>query len=383
MMNELRPTQSGLNRRYRVVSATVRGSAHERSGSPCQDAHMISELPDGTVIMAVADGAGSASLGQLGATIAAQIAVSALNARLQDAFPTGREAWRDALVSAAARAHTAIVGTAVASGLPPGDLATTLILAVVGRRGVALLQIGDGGVVADQGDGRLVAVLTPERGEYANETVFLTTSDYFDRPQTVFLSNEPAALAVFSDGVQRLGLHVVTWTPHGPFFDPLFRDVGAATDDRTSEDRLREFLASPSVRQRSDDDSTLVLLVRQPRTETAPSSASQTATPVAEAPDSVMTIPEPDAVNACSGPGSWTRPANCPPVRHEQAVDHRRLDRTPDSPGVGEGARSRTVGEAAPSPVLSRSTTRDKLRDRCLQLARVRMILARMVPGKR
>ena len=44
-----------------VIGRCVRGSSHVRSGTECQDSRKTVELPDGTIIMVVADGHGSKS----------------------------------------------------------------------------------------------------------------------------------------------------------------------------------------------------------------------------------------------------------------------------------------------------------------------------------
>jgi len=46
------------------VAASVRGKSHE--GQLCQDAHHWEKLPEGVLVAAVADGAGSATLGKWG-----------------------------------------------------------------------------------------------------------------------------------------------------------------------------------------------------------------------------------------------------------------------------------------------------------------------------
>jgi hypothetical protein len=51
---------------------------------------------------------------------------------------------------------------------------------------------------------------------------------------------------------------------HRPFFEPLFARLrGTVSGDELNEP-LRQFLASPRVAQRSDDDKTLILATRVP-----------------------------------------------------------------------------------------------------------------------
>jgi len=51
------------------LPASVRGN-HEKVGQLCQDAHHWEKLPEGVLVAAVADGAGSATLGKVGAIVA-------------------------------------------------------------------------------------------------------------------------------------------------------------------------------------------------------------------------------------------------------------------------------------------------------------------------
>jgi hypothetical protein len=64
--------------RWRVVASSVRGTSHEKTGQPCQDAHRWEMSSEKIMLAAVADGAGSAPLGEVGATIAAQTAIDTI-----------------------------------------------------------------------------------------------------------------------------------------------------------------------------------------------------------------------------------------------------------------------------------------------------------------
>ena len=62
-----------MRSKWIVLGASVTGSSHLKASLPCQDAHAYCLVGDSTLIIAVADGLGSAAH----AEIAAQIAVSA------------------------------------------------------------------------------------------------------------------------------------------------------------------------------------------------------------------------------------------------------------------------------------------------------------------
>jgi hypothetical protein len=148
-------------------------------------------------------------------------------------------------------------------GLAARDFTCTFLGALSSPKGTLVLQIGDVGVVLDVGDGLELAVV-PMVGEYANMTYFVTDEDAVDVLVTKTYPDPANRLAVFSDGLQRLALNMVTNTPHKPFFDPFFNGMLKAIPEQ--EDQLHpllvKFLGSDPVNERTNDDKTLALAVR-------------------------------------------------------------------------------------------------------------------------
>jgi DNA-directed RNA polymerase specialized sigma24 family protein len=118
-------------------------------------------------------------------------------------------------------------------------------------------------VVARRPDGEFFPVGRAQRGEYANETFFLSEEQALDRLAIHILRDAADALAVMSDGLTRLALKLPGYEPHAPFFQPLFAFAAACDDQKDAEQRLAAFLASERVCARTDDDKTLVLAVSQ------------------------------------------------------------------------------------------------------------------------
>jgi hypothetical protein len=106
-----------------------------------------------------------------------------------------------------------------------------------------------------------VSVTRPQRGEYANETNFLTQEDALERIDTVILDAPLQSLAVLSDGLLRLAMQMPAHEPHLPFFKPLFAFAAHPADLQEASAKLAGFLASERVCARTDDDKSLVLAV--------------------------------------------------------------------------------------------------------------------------
>src|SRR4051794_19373 len=93
-------TMSHVTSAYTAAAAAVRGRAHQELGLPCQDAFALGEARGGVLVAAVADGAGSAALAEVGARIAAETAVEAAHARLDSLADDGAQALRSVLIYA-------------------------------------------------------------------------------------------------------------------------------------------------------------------------------------------------------------------------------------------------------------------------------------------
>lgn len=253
---------------WRFTGASVRGTSHHRSGTPCQDAHearIVGEGPDGPVlVLACADGAGSAELGQEGARMACARVVE-LAAELVAEGHGVRQLDDGMLPFWFDQAAETIALQAEAAQRRPRDYACTLLAAVVDGYGAAFAQVGDGAIVTGDGEG-WTPVFWPQQGEYANTTFFIT-----DPPERRAVCSEvrtppPAEAALFTDGIQSIALHFAERRAHAPFFGIFFPALRAQPPGEADALRaeLDAFLSSEPVNRRTDDDKTLVLATHVP-----------------------------------------------------------------------------------------------------------------------
>jgi serine/threonine protein phosphatase PrpC len=246
---------------WKFVSDSVCGSSHEKTGGVCQDSHYEHALSSEVLLAAIADGAGSASRSELGAEIAARTAVEALRSwsLAAPSWPESDEGWRAVMLAALEAARAAVELEAVAQELSPRDMASTLILLLATPNLVVGAQIGDGAAVVADAEGTLAALTVPQSGEYLNETTFLVSPGAVEQAHTAVWHGQVAFVAAFSDGLQMLALRMSDNSPHAPFFAPLFRFINEQEDMREAREQLRQFLVSPRITQRTDDDLTLLI----------------------------------------------------------------------------------------------------------------------------
>ena len=274
---------------WKVTGASVMGTSHRRSGLPCQDSSNY-RVVDGVLIAAVADGAGSASMSDVGSALAAETSVRTIERRVRSAWRGVRseslrasgachDRWLECVVTGAVeRARRELHEEAQRRDIDVRELATTLLLAVHTSSILAAAQIGDGAMVVSDGPDDYETFIIPQRGEYANQTSFLTSSDAMSkldvRVERVARSPSPIEgegvedgnvrrLAMFTDGIQNLVLNSSDDSPHAPFFDPVFAWMLSQPPDSDDTDgKLAAFLGSPRVTNRADDDLTLLLATR-------------------------------------------------------------------------------------------------------------------------
>lgn len=114
------------------------------------------------MIAAVADGAGSASLGDVGAELAASKAVEALHQfGLESRIDIDDDAIGQSLKDAMEAARAALVTEAESREVDQRELASTLILLVATKDGIAAAQVGDGASVVGDCQGNVVGVTQP------------------------------------------------------------------------------------------------------------------------------------------------------------------------------------------------------------------------------
>lgn len=217
-------------------------------------------MPDGVLVAAIADGAGSASHSHVGATVATKTAVTYLADQALTPDVLGDEdSVRSLLMNTVIASQAAVTAAAETYTAELRDLATTLIIIVATPQMVAAVQIGDGVAVANDVNNNLIALTQPQSGEYINQTTFLISPEALASAEITVCYQAIANVAVLTDGLQMLALNMVEGKPYKPFFTPLFKFAAHPQDVTAAADQLVAFLSSERVTQRTDDDLTLLL----------------------------------------------------------------------------------------------------------------------------
>lgn len=184
---------------WNSVQCAVQGRGHIKAGTPCQDKTYFMSENDVSVI-ALADGAGSASMSHFGAEFVTHEICELLTRQFDIYFNEDD----------GAAVKRVIVGILL-EGLEKlaedlkcetKDLASTLLVSAVHNGKYIILHIGDG-IIGYVKDNELKIASYPENGEFVNTTVFVTSKEALSTMKMMKGQlNGITGFALMSDGTE-------------------------------------------------------------------------------------------------------------------------------------------------------------------------------------
>jgi hypothetical protein len=242
---------------HSLCGVTVRGPAHVKAKTRCQDAHRTFVLDSGTVIVAVADGVGSAERSDVGARFATHYAVDHLIEQLSTA---GDRSVGDVMLGAVTATRDRLYSYAEQTETDLRSLACTLLIAVLRDGAAYMAHVGDGAIVARQA-GKWVVASEPEQTTYVNYVTPLTSTNWRQACRIKAVS-EVEALCLFSDGIERtcVSRDGQDYVVNEGFFGPIYEAATRASSVEDATRRVASTLDGPRLAAASDDDKTLVMV---------------------------------------------------------------------------------------------------------------------------
>ena len=250
---------------WKCAGVSMIGTKHTKKAVPCQDACRFKALPTGELVIAVADGAGSAMRAQEGAELAVNVAAYYLSRAISQYKPNSVKAWKVIIRHSFELARAMLIKQALDQATILQEYATTLQIIVMANDWTVSALVGDGTAIGLANDNSLISLMTPQKGEYANATNFITNGSFMDKLVVQVWPISVAGVAVLTDGLLQLAVNEKDNKPFPQFFNPLFGFLDASTSRQQATNALAEFLASDRINQRTDDDKTLVLARRAGR----------------------------------------------------------------------------------------------------------------------
>ena len=245
-------------------AASIPGAGHIRKVIPCQDASAV--ILDKRPALIVCDGRGSASHSHFGAQGAVkafqnQIAVfEPMLASILDAEQVEPERWEMfARILYRTFWQVQLDLTNEYEKSEPKWFDFTVACAIVGKNYIGCFQVGDGSIVLRQ-NGVCQTAFQLDKGEYANQTVFLREGGEQKGlfHSKLFPTAENTGIAITSDGPEHLMFNLATMTP-GPVFPAM---LDALVQNELEKQDIMDYLTRSEWNNdpRGTDDRSLVLL---------------------------------------------------------------------------------------------------------------------------
>lgn len=248
---------------WKQLAKSMQGWGHKRLETVCQDACLAAICSAGTetiLVLAAADGAGSAEHSDIGSQIACRVIHEAIAAHLNQQSAL-TEVTKEQALDWYQQVRQALDHEAETRVVPVRQLACTLLVAVIGENAAVFCQIGDGAIIIRDG-GELRPVFWPQSGEYANTTNFVTSPKFADDLVFAWHDGRIDEVSVLTDGLQCVALNFATRQAHSPFFTPLFDALRQHPNPTELYGPMAAFLESKNLAERTDDDLTLILATR-------------------------------------------------------------------------------------------------------------------------
>lgn len=255
-----------------VFGKSVVGASHVKIGKGMDDSYG-SFVKGDSIIAVTADGAGSAPFSKKGA----DLVVSTFISKFKDSDDLGDpetfitstlETAREEIKNASQQKEY------LAADLKPmhkpslKDYATTVLVFIgIGDKWYTS-HIGDGAIVI-YNDERFEVVSQPYNSEYVNETVFLTSDNYM-RFLDLKSGNGFQKVFIFTDGIQRGVLEPENGIlkPFLPFFEDISKFSDSVISEEQGSNEIEKLLLSDQFSEISDDDKTLVVVVKRDKDHT-------------------------------------------------------------------------------------------------------------------
>lgn len=266
----------GRDRSWLVTAASATGKGHLDQGLGNQDCVLAGTSPDGRVVAAVvSDGAGSAAQAEIGSSTTCRLLLPwmlEIGHHLTIASSLDEDLIRDRIIEGIENVREVLSRDGALR-----DRHCTLIACVMTDQVGYVCQVGDSigiatSFLADEGaDGGVdffpdeqVRMFSAERGEYANETHFITEPDFRDHLRvTRFPTDQVDALMLMTDGAMDIAM--LGGKVYRGFMSAVVGTLLATTDKAERESLLHDWLSDRRTWPVTGDDKTMFVALRSPQ----------------------------------------------------------------------------------------------------------------------
>lgn len=278
------------NEKWIIAQASVIGSLHITNSLPCQDAHLCKTIGQSDwLLCVVSDGAGSCEFSHIGSGKVVELVYwhfsELVKAKkwIDDSFIPESEVWHRLAKDTFKRVFADLQAFATDENYTLKSLSATLILVIITPLCLLVSHIGDGRAGYQNLEGEWKSMITPFKGEYANETVFITSPIWEDEKIDTYIESqvivEPInAFVLMSDGCENACYETTIFNeetkqyeninkPFAGFFNPITQTLKSLVAQGKTEEEVNllweDYLTDGTEEfAKEQDDKTLILAVK-------------------------------------------------------------------------------------------------------------------------
>lgn len=284
----VKKTNTTLTNGKYVVGLSMRGKSHVKDNKPCQDNHWFENIHEGWDLYIVSDGAGSAKHAERGSLANCKLISKLIRQLLEknnwikdNILPTKLE-WYIEMRSIfeSMRLFYKYKVEELSDGTVVKDFNATALVLLVTPKGMMSAHIGDGRMGYKDWNNEWHPLMTPHKGEEANQTLFVTSNwekptipsfkvAGLSIPEVMVENTIPQVVVLMSDGCEKatwectmyndaLGKYTDKNQPFAGFLDPLVISLDNVDEDRFLT--LKEIISDGTEAcSREQDDKTILL----------------------------------------------------------------------------------------------------------------------------
>ena len=250
---------------WRIIGQCTQGTSHLVSQKECEDAMkfgtVFTDSEFETLICCISDGAGSATY----AKDASEFVTTEGYSFIENLILKNKDIKEPEIFEMAEYLIEKIKEKAVEKNVSTNEFSCTFLGAVILSNKAIFFQIGDGAIVCLDECNNYYTIWFPQNGEYQNTTHFLIDDTNLRNFQINVINQNINEVAIFTDGLQQLTLNFENLSVHQPFFNDMFKWLRLADNHekvKVLNSKLKDYLNSEIINERTDDDKSLFLASR-------------------------------------------------------------------------------------------------------------------------
>lgn len=275
---------------WTVIGTSVQGNSHIEKNIPCQDSCSYEYISDGWGIAITSDGAGSCKLSDIGSKKVVELAKYYFKILIEkegwikdNTLPT-ESRWMKVSYEVLKKIKDDFKNLAEDKKTKLKDYSATVIVVIHSPMGLLVTHIGDGRAGYETVHGEWHYLITPHKGEEANQTVFFTGDfwniPYYEMsgvlvPESCIIREKVKSFVLMSDGCEnssylcnqfddKTNKYYDPNIPFSKFFEPLVKTILKQRKENTPIEERKQLWykfikeGNDTLRKESDDKTMII-----------------------------------------------------------------------------------------------------------------------------